>query len=632
MKLNLHTSASKYFLNTKESLSDYISFSAEGLFLSICFLSEDNKSAKITVIKGDGKLSITCQKKYFMRAIGLAIKNNRKKSYKITETPRFKELTFLLDCSRNGVVNFETFKELVVKIALIGYNSIELYMEDTLELDGEPYFGHLRGRFSQKELKMMDDYASSLGVELIPYIQTLSHFDNIFLWPKYEKVWDIYNVMLIGEKATYDLLEKIFQTLRGALKTNKINIGFDEADGVCFGQYAKKFGVPKDRLRVIIEHLKKVLDIAKKYGFYACMWSDMFFKLAYNGDYYPKKDVANEPLKKIKKLIPENVDLIYWDYYHDEETDYDDMFRRHKILSKNLQFACGAWKWLGFAPLNNFGIKRIIPGLKSAIKNKIPVCIVTTWGDNGNEAPLFSVIPQIVVAAEYAYTNNFDLRNVKKTCKELFFAIYDDFMALDLPNRVDYELSENYGCNPSKYLLYNDPIYGLFDYHTDDHYCKHYKKCVEILRSAGKNNLRYREIFALEKALCDYLGVKANFGNTLKRLYLDRDKKELELFISKTVPLAIKKLDAFIGAVRQSWIKENKIFGLDVLELRLGGQRQRLIEIKSRIREYLDGKTDKLIELEEDALSFAQGEYEDKDIYKGLYAYMATPSFSLERR
>ncbi|MBO4572983.1 MAG: family 20 glycosylhydrolase [Clostridia bacterium] len=630
MKLTLNNFSLKYFSIDKDAIKDYVVFSENGTELKVDF--SDGFDPTIIVAKKENELIISCPKKYFFRALGIAIKNKNKKSFHIIEKPRFKELTFFLDCSRNGVINFETFKNLVVKLALVGYNSLQIYMEDTIELDGEPYFGHLRGRFSSEELKQMDDFATNSGIELVPCIQTLAHFDNIFLWPKYEKVWDIYNVMMIGESTTYNLIEKIFKTLRQSLRTDKINIGFDEADGVCFGQYAKKHGVPKNRIKVIVDHLKKVLAIAEKYGFHASMWSDMFFKLAYNGDYYPDKDVTNDPLKKIKKLIPENVDLIYWDYYHDNKKHYDTMFQRHKALSNDLQFACGAWKWLGFAPLNNYGINRILPGLRSAIDNNIPKAIVTTWGDNGNEAPLFCIIPQIVVAAEYAYTNGFNLSNIKKTCKELFFASYDDFISLDLPNRINYELSGNYSCNPSKYLLYNDPVYGLFDYHTNDNYCEHYKNCVKIFKNAEKRNLRYRNIFVLEKTLCDYLGIKANFGNTLKALYEKNDKEGLEYFAKKTVPLAIKKLDAFIIAARESWLKDNKIFGLDVLELRLGGQRQRLKEITIRIKEYLDGKVDSLPELTQQALSFAYGEYEDKDIFKGLYAYMATPAFSLERR
>ena len=628
----LSNSAKKFFNDLAfDALKKYIDFSEDGLDLSVAINENENDKSVIKVVKNGASLHIECHKKYFMRALGIVVKNAKKANYVVTEKPRFNELTFLIDCSRNGVIHYDFFKDVTIKLALLGYNAIQLYMEDTLELEGEPYFGHLRGRYSAAELKKMDEFATACGIELVPYIQTLAHLDNIFLWPEYNKIWDIYNIALIGEDKTYELIEKIFKTLRGALKTQKVNIGFDEAPFVLRGKYADKNGFPKDKFKIVCDHLRKILKIAEKYGFHASMWSDMFFRLCYDGLYHLEPDTSSEPLKKVKKSIPENVDLIYWDYYHDDKAFYDAMFKKHKIISKNVQFACGVWKWLGYAPLNNYGINRMVPGLRSAIDNGVSSALVTSWGDNGNEAPLMSSIPQIVVAAEYSFTNKFDLKNVKKTCKELFFAVYDDFISLDLPNRVNNDLSENYCCNPSKYLLYNDPVYGLFDYHTDETYCEHYKKCATILKKAGKRNPDYREVFALEKTLCDYLGVKANFGNTLKNLYKSGDKEGLKTFASSTVPLAVKKLDSFIAAVRNVWLKENKIFGLDAIELRLGGQRQRLLEIPVRIKEYLDGKTDHLPELEQENLSFAYENETGKDINKGLYAYMATPAFSLER-
>ncbi|MBR5388723.1 MAG: hypothetical protein IK147_04610 [Clostridia bacterium] len=630
MKLTLEKSAEKYFKNNRDALKDYVGFSKDGAAFTVNFLPDGSKS-RISVSKDENGINISCPEKYFMRALGIAVKNRNKKSYSVTERPRFEDLTFLIDCSRNGVINFATFKNLVVKLALIGYNAVQIYTEDTLELEGEPYFGHLRGRFSPAEMKAMDEFAASVGVEVVPFIQTLAHLDNIFLWPEYSmKIWDIYNVVLIGEEATYALIEKIFKTLRGCLKTDKVNIGFDEANCLCMGKYAEKNGFPVDKPKILTDHLKKVLSIAEKYGFHAQMWSDMFFRLAYDGLYHVEPDADDEPLKKIKKLIPENVDLIYWDYYHEDKALYDGMFRKHKLLTKKVRFACGVWKWLGYAPFNEYGVNRIIPGIASAADNKISDIIVTSWGDNGNETPLMSTIPQIVAAAETAYLGKFDLNKVKKCCKEIFSASYDDFLLLDLPNRVDREFSAKNPCNPSKYLLYNDPVYGLFDYHTSEEHRKHFADCVKPLKAAAKRNPSYRYVFDLEAALCEYLGVKANFGNTLKALYKSGDKDGLKNFAEKTVPLAVKKLDAFILAVRNSWLGENKIFGLDLLEIRLGGQKQRLNEIVLRINDYLCGRTETLPELEQENLFFGYPG-EGKELTKGLYAYMATPDFALER-
>ena len=65
-------------------------------------------------------------------------------------------------------------------LSALGYNFIRLYTEDTYEVDGEPYFGYMRGRYSREEIREMDAYAASKGIELIPCIQTLAHLNSIF--------------------------------------------------------------------------------------------------------------------------------------------------------------------------------------------------------------------------------------------------------------------------------------------------------------------------------------------------------------------------------------------------------------------------------------------------------------------
>ncbi len=51
----------------------------------------------------------------------------------------------MLDCSRNAVITVVHFKKWLRQLALLGYNMAMLYTEDTYELPGEYYFGHLRG-------------------------------------------------------------------------------------------------------------------------------------------------------------------------------------------------------------------------------------------------------------------------------------------------------------------------------------------------------------------------------------------------------------------------------------------------------------------------------------------------------
>ena len=45
----------------------------------------------------------------------------------------------MLDMSRNGVMTVEKVKEYVDYLVKIGYNMLQLYTEETFEVEGEPY-------------------------------------------------------------------------------------------------------------------------------------------------------------------------------------------------------------------------------------------------------------------------------------------------------------------------------------------------------------------------------------------------------------------------------------------------------------------------------------------------------------
>ena len=122
-------------------------------------------------------------------------------------------LGVMLDCSRNAVMKPEAVKGFVDIIQKMGYNTLMLYTEDTYEVEGEPLFGYLRGRYTIAELQDIDYYCRGKGVELIPCIQTLAHLNQIFKFAYYANVRDCMDVLLVDEEKTYVLLDKMFQSL-----------------------------------------------------------------------------------------------------------------------------------------------------------------------------------------------------------------------------------------------------------------------------------------------------------------------------------------------------------------------------------------------------------------------------------
>ena len=129
------------------------------------FVSYDGKLAKVS---GTVKTNTA-------RALTLFVKNIRenKKSFTVDEKKHFDSLGFGLDVSRNAVMRVECIKEYIDVLASLGFDAFMLYMEDVFELAGYPYFGYRRGRYTLEELKEIDDYAYSLGVEVVPSVQTL---------------------------------------------------------------------------------------------------------------------------------------------------------------------------------------------------------------------------------------------------------------------------------------------------------------------------------------------------------------------------------------------------------------------------------------------------------------------------
>lgn len=87
--------------------------------------------------------------------------------------------------------------------------------------------------------------------------------------------------------------------------------------------------------------MHKVCELAEKYEFEPMIWSDMFVKFAFDSnDYYAHKD-ASEIQKKDK--IPDNVSLVYWDYFASEYESYIERVKVNKAFGEKVYFVGGAW-------------------------------------------------------------------------------------------------------------------------------------------------------------------------------------------------------------------------------------------------------------------------------------------------
>ena len=504
----------------------------------------------------------------------------------------------LLCCAASAVMKVERIKELIDELAKMGYDLLELCIDDVYKIPEEPYFGYLRGGYTKEELQDLDNYAKSKGVELVPCIQLLGHLSRLVKLPRFSNIVDTGDILLVGEEETYELIEKMFKTIRACFSTNLVNISMDEVANIGLGKYLKKHGYT-DKTTILLQHLNRVVKIADKYGFKPHMWSDMFFKFANGGRYYGEDvKLSQEAIDK----VPEGVGLCYWDYgeHAIKEEIFENMFKEHQRFNREIWFAGGAWCWDGFAPLNNWSLYTMEPAMRQARKYGVKNILITLWADQANECSVFSVLPSLYAIKQF-YEGNFDMDSISKGFYDLFGVKFEDFMLLDLPNKVEREnfIREN----PCKSLFYNDCFLGWEDWAYTQVPPIRYAEYSAILKSTSKRMGKYEYLFKNMSLLCSAMELKAGLGIETRNAYRANDKEALKKLVDKYT-LTAKRVKAFSKDFRARWLMDNKPFGWEIQQVRLGGLYSRILDCRDRLIEYVEGKVEDIPELEEDILPF----------------------------
>ena len=551
----------------------------------------------LSVVKEKGEITITYQKTvqifYALKCLADG------------ETPAgapvFDNLTYMCDCSRNAVPKTETLEKLVRHLAVLGYDSLGLYLEDTFEVEEYPYFGYLRTPYKKEELIRLDAYCRKFGIELVPYVQTLAHFNTLTRHYVFEKLFDTGDILLVGEEKTYEFIETLIKTCAECFTTRNINIGMDEAYMLGRGKYLDLHGA-RPRFDIMTEHRARVLAICEKYGFRTMMWSDMFFSQTMGAQY------GSELEKELVEKVPKGVELIYWDYGDTDKTHYIENLLRHRAFQNIIGFAGGACKWHGYAPDNRNSFRSCLASMRACMEQGVKRYIVTGWGDNGAECSLFAILPTLLYCSRMNYGKFDEDKRFHRSFLSLTGMRFEDFMTVDLNNRV----TENDGIEgrntANKYYLFNDILLGTLDTTIADGvgglYAAHAEKLKRAVRRAG----RWRYLFETQARLAEVLAIKADIGIKLRRAYQAGDRAKLEELLSQLLVLK-KRLGAFYRAMAKQWHLENRANGFDVQDIRIGALKQRLEHSATKLKAYLNGEAERIEELEERLLDhMGQGE------------------------
>ena len=540
--------------------------------------------------------------RYFFRALSLAIEYVGKRK-SITVKPLFREFGNMQDCS-DGLMSVEGIKTMIRQSALMGFTYLGMYMETTYTVDNEPYFGYKTGKYSKAELQEIVAYGEKFNVEIVPFIQTLGHLAQLFKWGEYYEISDIQNILLAESDRTYRLIENMIASLRDCFTTKRISLGMDEAYFMGRGRYNWFINEENhDYIRLFIEHVKKVVAIAEKYGFDASeIWCDTLFEMKYKGYIYPPEEIYTPLDREIIENFP-SVTVRMWNYAVTDEKEFTRCYNITSTLSGRISFASIAHGYASFAP-ENYKTARMVQGIKEGcLNNGISDILITRW--ESVQSPFSMLAAYYDYAERCSQTSGYD---IQRHCRFLFGYTYDELLQTDLPNHIDFGV-EDRGVgetNPPLYILADDLLLGIMEKHVPPNADEYYTHCVEILSKLAKRKSPFANVFAFESELCRTVAMKAPFARAIKNAYDARDKERLAQ-ICKQLPALAAQIGRFHRAYAKYWQSYNKRSGFELFDMRLGGAKERILVVKGILEVYIAGKTQRIEELEEERLPLFRG-------------------------
>ena len=271
------------------------------------------------------------------------------------------------DISRGQTSTPDNFKKIIRFLARYKMNVYSPYIEDIFQFKNHPDIGKNRGALTHKEWREIDAYAKKYGVEIIPIFETLGHWENILLDPKYSGFGEFTGAQTINvsDEKALALLDGMIGEVASCFSSPYFNIAADESWDVGLG--ANKERVMKSDIATVhAEHYKRVFAMVKKYGKIPLMYGDV---------------VLDHP--EILTKIPKDVTFVDWHYGTAFDYPSPEIF---KTAGFQYIVSPAVWNFTGPFPnyLNTFMNIQYLT--QEGFRNGSLGVLCSNWNDFGGEA------------------------------------------------------------------------------------------------------------------------------------------------------------------------------------------------------------------------------------------------------
>ena len=548
---------------------------------------------------------------HFFRALGYLNQNKE-----ISESAHFEHVGWWMDVSQtNALLKVERLEEAMCRMALMGMNRLVLYMEDSFEIPEEPYFGYMRSRYTEADLRAIDAIGEMFGMEVFAAVEGLSHLSRVLRWHPYGNMQEDASTVLVGDERTYEFLSHLIDAATKPFRSKNIIICLDEAFNLGKGTSLEKSGEYRESFYYMKQHIPRLIEMCRERGLNMITSGDMFMVASNPGEesFFKKLYAINGPLSpEIIDAANWPVDYFLWDYSHHSEETYEALIKRYREFGKCEFFLAGIWNWLGFGVDYDKTFATIIPAARASKKNGIRDFVVTSWGcDAGMENFWSDLMLGWQLVCEYSYGDE----PTDEELSERFYACTgcnpEDFYELSY---IDHVYGQRTGEGPdyvnlSRTVMWQDILFGKYDYYINDNsLSEHFKAVAEKLEHASQRNGEYGKYLATRALCARVLEIKATIGARIATAYRKRDLYALCGFISTVLPELKKRVITLRDTHRDLWYSLHKPLGWEAEDVRYGALISRIDSAIYRLQRHMNGHEKTLPELEETRLSVNGGE------------------------
>ena len=299
----------------------------------------------------------------------------------ITDSPDLAVRGFMLDVSRTRVPTQTELLALVRALGRLRANQLQLYVEHTFAFPGHEDAWKEASPLTPAEIRELDDACATLGIELVPNLNTFGHMERWLRHPRYRAMAECpegwihpltgqfkkFPGTLRPDQASVDFAGALLDGYLPNFRSRQVNIGGDEPWELGQG-FSKQAVAERGKHRVYLDHLKKLCALGQDRGRTVQFWGDILLE-----------DLA------LAQDAPADAVPVVWGY--DAGHPFKEQCGRLRELGRNYLVAPGTSAWQSFTGRLDNALTNQAEAVGAAVRHEARGILLTTWGDNGHHQP-----------------------------------------------------------------------------------------------------------------------------------------------------------------------------------------------------------------------------------------------------